>query len=128
MISSENRTRVLIVEDDPVMQDLLASMLQFEGFDTVVAGDGLAALDVLTTMDVSPAVILLDLMMPRMDGYAFAEERRTRGLAPGVPVIVLTADGRAEQKAVTLGAQGGLAKPFEVDQLLATIDSVISSE
>jgi CheY-like chemotaxis protein len=113
---------VLVVDDDPGLQEVLSDILTFEGYDVTVARDGLEALDALDQVD--PAVILLDLAMPRMDGYTFAEELARRGLRPRYPIIVLTADGRAQQKAERLQADGVLEKPFAIPSLLAEVSRV----
>jgi CheY-like chemotaxis protein len=88
----------------------------------VVAGDGLEA---LATLDGDlPTAVLLDISMPRMDGYAFVAELDRRGLRSSLPIIVLTADGRAAEKATRTGAQGYLPKPFTLDSLLAAVARV----
>lgn len=110
---------VLVVEDDAGLQETLEEILEIEGYDVTVAKDGLDALDKLS--DPLPAVILLDVMMPRMDGYAFVDELRRRGLHPGIPILVLTADGRAQQKAERIGAVGYLEKPFDLRELLRQV-------
>jgi two-component system chemotaxis response regulator CheY len=110
---------VLVVEDDAGLQETLEELLEIEGYDVTVARDGLDALDKLG--DPPPAVILLDVMMPRMDGYAFVDELRRRGLHPGIPILVLTADGRAQQKAERIGAVGYLEKPFDLGELLRQV-------
>ncbi len=113
------RGPILVVDDDRDMQATIAAILEDEGFDVRVAGDGLDALAALETA--RPALILLDLTMPRMDGYAFAAELRRRGQHLGIPIVVLTADGRAGEKAARVGADGYVAKPFSLDGLLAAV-------
>lgn len=113
---------ILVVDDDPIVQLTVSSILEDEGYTVVVAGDGLDALAKL--VDTEPAAILLDITMPRMDGYAFAAELERRGLRDTLPVIVLTADGRAAEKAALVGAQGYLAKPFALTMLLAEVARV----
>jgi CheY-like chemotaxis protein len=108
--------RVLVVDDDPGLQQALEAILQLEGYEVTTARDGLDALEKVDHSQ--PALILLDLMMPRMDGFTFAEELKQRGLRAQIPIIVLTADGRVQQKAEQLGADGGLAKPFDITVLL----------
>jgi two-component system, chemotaxis family, chemotaxis protein CheY len=110
---------VLVVEDDPALQETLEELLKTEGYAVTVAKDGLDALTKLG--DSPPAVILLDVMMPRMDGYAFADELQRRGLHPGIPILILTADGRAKQKAERIGAVGYLEKPFNLVDLLQQV-------
>jgi CheY-like chemotaxis protein len=110
---------VLVVEDDPELLETLEELLETEGYRVTVAKDGLDALAKLG--DPLPAVILLDVMMPRMDGYAFAAELERRGLHPGIPILILTADGRAQQKAERIGAAGYLEKPFHLTDLLGQV-------
>src|SRR5690348_8773652 len=107
---------VLVIDDDEGLQGTLENILIDEGYDVVVAEDGLVALDKMA--NTTPHLILLDLMMPRMDGFTFAAELERRRLRPGIPIIVLTADGRARQKAAQVGAESYLEKPFDLDVLL----------
>ncbi|HZQ34748.1 MAG TPA: response regulator, partial [Dehalococcoidia bacterium] len=88
-----------------------------------VAHDGYHALDQLA--GVTPDLIVLDIGMPRMDGFTFAGELERRGLRPRIPMLVLTADGRAQQKAARVQAEGWLAKPFDVGELLARVAKLI---
>ncbi len=97
----------------------MQAVLEGEDYEVVIAGDGLAALEKLAT--VMPALILLDLMMPRMDGFTFALELERRGLRSSIPIIVLTADSRGKQKANQLGANNYLDKPFDIPDLLDKI-------
>jgi CheY-like chemotaxis protein len=108
--------RVLVVDDDPEIRDLLATVLSGEGYDVVLATDGLEALTRLT--ETPPKVILLDLMMPRMDGVAFEHELRQRGLRPTVPVIMMSAGERTRAACTQTGAEGCLSKPFGLPALL----------
>jgi len=107
---------VLVVDDDPGLQETLEAVLEFEGYDVVLANDGLDALDKLAVQ--RPAVIVLDWAMPRMDGPAFAAALREQGLHPRIPILILTADGRARQKATDVEADGYMAKPFDMKELL----------
>ena len=113
------RKIVLVVDDDTGLQETLQAALEFEDYEVVIAEDGLVALEKLTT--VIPNLILLDIMMPRMDGYAFAKELQRRGLRTSIPMIILTADGRAPQKAAQLGADGYIEKPFDISDFLDTV-------
>jgi CheY-like chemotaxis protein len=119
------RRTILVIDDDQTLRSVLAAALEFEGYEAAVANDGLEALERLRSGELQPALILLDLMLPRMDGYTFAAERRREGLAPGTPTIVLTADARAAEKAAEVDAEGYLAKPFELDDLMDQIEHLI---
>lgn len=116
---------VLVVDDDPGLQEALEAILQLEGYQVATARDGLDALEQLD--NALPSLILLDLMMPRMDGFTFARELERRGLRQQVPIIVLTADGRAQQKAAQVGADGALAKPFDIVALLDEVARLVRS-
>lgn len=111
--------RVLVVDDDTAILESIGAVLEMDGYDVSVATDGLEALDQVSAD--RPDLILLDLMMPRMDGYAFAAELRRRETLPKVPIVVLTADGRIRQKADRMGAEGFLSKPFDVSTLLTEV-------
>lgn len=114
---------VLVVDDDEGLQETLAMLLQGEGYHVLLASDGVEALEHLQNpQGARPAVILLDVMMPRMNGYELSEEMKRRGLRPGIPVVVLTADGRARQKAEQIGAEGYLSKPFDIPDLLDELE------
>lgn len=111
--------RVLVVDDDEDMQALLQTALEGQEYEVVTAEDGLVALQELEKE--APDLIVLDLMMPRMDGFTFIEELRKRGLQTTIPIIVLSADTNAKQNANQLGADSYIAKPFDVHDLLGEI-------
>ncbi|MBA3641045.1 MAG: response regulator [Chloroflexota bacterium] len=109
-------TSVLVVEDDPDVRNLERAMLEFCGFSVTVAANGAEALRALEQN--RPDVILLDLMMPVMDGLTFLAERSRRGLAASVPVLCLSsADREMTAYAIRLGASECLQKPSDVDTL-----------
>jgi DNA-binding response OmpR family regulator len=108
--------RVLVVDDDEDMQDLLRQALETENYEVIVAEDGLVALETLKQS--SPDLILLDLMMPHMDGATFAKELHNRKLVPSIPIIVVSADVNAKQKIETMGADSYITKPFDLHRLL----------
>jgi CheY-like chemotaxis protein len=112
--------QVLVVDDDDGVRDMLATVLEIAGYKVAVASDGLDALTQLE--EHRPALILLDLMMPRMDGFTFADELRRRGLRPAVPIIVISASGVAQQGARTIAADDCVVKPFNLDDLLQKVD------
>lgn len=115
--------RVLVVDDDPDILDALSEILEAEGYDVQRARNGREALQRLEQG--LPALVLLDLMMPVMDGWEFA-----RSLDPGArpPIIVLSADRNVSAKAKEIGALGWLAKPFELSDLLAAVRRVVPVE
>jgi len=117
--------RALVVEDDPCIREVLEIVLDQDGYEVRTASNGRKALEILS--DWQPAVILLDLMMPVLDGRGFrAEQLRDAQLAP-IPVVVLSAANDVRQQASTMGAAACLQKPFDADELLATVRSVTAA-
>ena len=114
-----------MVDDDPDILEALSEILESEGFAIQQARNGQEALEILEK--VSPSLILLDLMMPVMDGWEFAEKMRRRVDWSQIPVIVLSADRNIGGRARELGALGYLAKPFELSALLSLVQSSLSS-
>lgn len=115
---------VLVVDDDSGLQETLQAVLESEDYEVAIAADGLVALEKIAAR--RPNLILLDLMMPRMDGYAFAKELQRQGLRSSIPIVVLTADGRAQSKAAQVGADGYLEKPFEIPDLLDEVSRLVT--
>lgn len=113
--------QVLVVEDNRDIRETLELILASEGFDVTVASNGVDALAKLRDSPTLPSVIVLDLMMPVMDGYAFREAQQKDPHISCIPVVVLTADGHAERKAASLGAAGYLQKPVDLDALVAKV-------
>lgn len=112
--------RILLVEDDFSIRETIAEVLEDEGFRVTCAANGAEALARLAAGD-APALILLDLMMPVMDGSEFRRLQRDDPRLADIPVVVLSAGHAADQRAASLGADGFLQKPFEVDSLLETV-------
>jgi CheY-like chemotaxis protein len=112
---------VLIVDDDPDILDMMGLLLENAGYEVQTALDGARALDRLGD-GVRPAIILLDLMMPVMDGWSFRDHQRRDPAIARIPVVVLTGDGHADDKARALGAEGYLRKPVELAELLAMVE------
>ncbi len=113
--------RVLLVEDDHALRQSLYEVIEEAGYRVDCAQNGSEALAVLDAVD-KPCVILLDLMMPVMNGWEFREEQVRHAHLSDIPVVVLTADGRAEMKAKTLGADAYLPKPIELSRLFELLD------
>jgi CheY-like chemotaxis protein len=111
--------QVLVIDDDEGMRDLVALALSAIGYEVVSAGNGAAALERLATLQ--PAVILLDMLMPTMDGWAFAQAYK-RLPELHAPVIVMTAAHEAATRAAEIKAAAYLAKPFHVADLYACIE------
>jgi two-component system, chemotaxis family, chemotaxis protein CheY len=110
--------RVLVVDDDAGIRDLLDLALADAGYAVALAADGAVALALVDA--VAPDVILLDMRMPVLDGWAFAEAYRRR---PGrrAPIVAMTAARDASGSAAQIAATGYLAKPFDLADLLACV-------
>lgn len=116
--------KVLVVDDDLPLRGMLSSVLRRHGFQVFLAGDGGEALRAL--MLHQPHVVLLDLMMPGINGWDFLENLKSSGQR--VPVIVISAHLRNEPQAVlALGASAILPKPFNLEELLDVIQHVASA-
>ena len=109
---------VLVVDDDTSILDTVTSILTGEGYDVVSAATGEEALAAVTRSQ--PLLILLDMRMPVMDGWAVARALRERGIK--VPIVVMTAAESAKRWADEVGAEGYLAKPFGLDDLLTAVE------
>ncbi len=110
---------VLVVEDDQDLSALLELVLADAGYGVRVAGDGRAALRCVE--EAMPGVILLDMRMPVMNGWEFAREFRAR-YGRACPVVVVTAAENARLRAEEIGADGWLAKPFDLDAVLEMVE------
>ena len=115
-------TKVLIVDDDNNICELLRLYLEKDGFLTAVANDGMQALETVKTY--SPDLILLDVMMPRLDGWQVCREIRKES---DVPIIMLTAKGEVFDKVLglELGADDYISKPFDTKEVIARIKAVL---
>ncbi len=114
--------RVLIVDDEPRYLRLLEANLKTDGYTVVTAADGLQAIDAFSAQPVD--LILLDIMMPRLDGFATCQRIREFS---NVPIIILTAKGEEQDrvKGLDLGADDYLVKPFSATELLARVRAVL---
>jgi two-component system KDP operon response regulator KdpE len=111
-------TRALLIEDDPNIVDLMRANLAVRGFEAIVSTDGERALQLLETEQ--PDIVLLDLMLPAIDGFELCRELRERS---SVGIIVVSARGGERDKvtALNMGADDYLTKPFSIEELLARI-------
>jgi two-component system response regulator MprA len=116
--------RVLVVDDDPSIREVLISALEDEGYEVRAAPDGAVALELLESW--RPDVILLDLMMPNVDGWTFRTRQLAAGMADQVPVIVLSAGYNLQRPSVEgLRATAVMAKPFDLDALLGFVGGLL---
>ena len=112
---------MLVIDDDPDILQTLGLCLSSEGYRVLMAANGKEALDILEREH--PSVILLDLMMPVMDGRQFVAELDHRGQRD-VPLLILSADRSVQGHAQQLRASGHLAKPFDLDELLGKVQQL----
>ena len=109
---------ILVVEDEDDLRDLTAMSLEGEGFQVRTARNGLEALE--RVREHMPALILLDIKMPVMDGWAFASEFQAR-YGRSAPIVVITAAEHTARRAQEIGAAGWISKPFEYADLVSTV-------
>lgn len=120
---SKSRPRVLVVDDDDDICELLREALTDEGFAVATVPHGAAALELVKHHQ--PAVIIVDLRMPIMDGWAFVEQYR-RVAKPAASILLLSALKDVEESARRLGADGFIRKPFELAEVTAAIERCIA--
>ncbi len=116
------KTTVLVADDDPHLLRLVTRNLQFEGYEVIPASDGQQALEQIEAQ--GPDLVLLDVMMPKLDGFIVCQRIREFS---AVPIILVTARGQEQDKirGLDLGADDYLTKPFSVDELLARVRAVL---
>ncbi len=123
VLQLSSMSRILIIEDETPMRTALADLLAAEGYRALTAADGASGLE--RARDEQPDLILLDVMMPRLDGFQVCAELRRLGLT--VPVLMLTAKGQIEDRVTGLdaGADDYLVKPFSTEELLARVRALL---
>jgi DNA-binding response OmpR family regulator len=117
---------ILVVDDDPAIRDVVTDILEMSDYSVRTASNGAEALEEVKRE--RPAAVILDLMMPVMDGREFLRRCRSSQPCSRVPVVVMSAARDAEMAANELGAQAFLPKPFEMDDVLAVVDGLVEGE
>jgi two-component system, chemotaxis family, chemotaxis protein CheY len=112
---------VMVIEDDEGIRLSISRALADEGYEVMTAAHGAEALVVLEQAPTLPGLLLLDLMMPVMDGRTFRREQLARPRLADIPVVVLTADGPAQRMAEELGVASCLVKPMALEALLDAV-------
>ncbi len=116
------RKPVMVVDDDTHIREALREVLQDEGYAVVGFANGREAIEHLKApRDASPGLILLDLMMPVMNGWQFRQAQLEDPSLANIPVVVISADGGLIRKAASMNATARLCKPIELDELLETL-------
>jgi CheY-like chemotaxis protein len=119
--------RVLVVDDDDDICDTLRELLEDQGLAVDCASNGHEALDLLHAASLLPDVILLDLMMPVMNGWEFRGAQKKDPALASIPVVVITATGSVRERAGLLGVEEILLKPIHLDELLRVIAGATSA-
>ena len=112
--------QILVVDDDDDIRSLVCLLLETEGYDAIGATDGVDALRILQERE-PPGLILLDIMMPRMDGEAVVAALKASPKWATVPVVMMSGDSQAREKTDRCSVQGCLVKPVDLDVLLRTV-------
>lgn len=124
-MAPEEYGRVLVVDDDALIRETLATALGDEGYAVRVAADGQAALTAIRAW--RPDVIVLDLMMPVMDGAAFRTAQRSTAEAAQIPIIILSAAHEVHARAGALSPAAVFTKPFDLGALLDAIADILET-
>ncbi|WP_249138284.1 response regulator [Phenylobacterium montanum] len=121
MVAEARPKRVLVVDDEPLMVDLITTRLEVSGYQTFYARNGRGGLERLA--ETRPDALVLDINMPVMDGFKVLEQMKASGLLAKTPTMVLTARNQAAdvKRAISLGARDFLTKPFEDQTLLLRV-------
>jgi CheY-like chemotaxis protein len=118
---------ILIVDDDADIRFVISELLRDEGYTVAQAANGREALIYLQTATPLPCVILLDLMMPIMNGWEFLRVRQGNRVLQALPVVLISAYRELAEAAVGLGVQAALVKPIDLDRLLASVQQYCPS-
>lgn len=120
-----NAARILLIEDDPGVQLTVKDHLQADGYEVQVAGDGQQGLDLASSADAEFDLILLDVMLPDMDGFEVCRASRRRGVH--TPILMLTARSDVHDRVagLRLGADDYMGKPFDPEELTARIEALL---
>jgi CheY-like chemotaxis protein len=116
------KKHLLLVEDDRDILEVLRDLLESEGYHVDCAQNGMQALELLSKLAVLPGLILLDLMMPVMDGFEFRQKQKEDPRFSKIPLIVMSADGQSEVRWEKSGIKGFLKKPLDLLGVLSTVE------
>src|SRR5206468_967629 len=121
----ERGKHVLVVDDSPSVRRVVSNMLKQHGWEVQTARDGVEALEMIGYE--TPAAVLLDIEMPRMDGYELISTIRAQAQYKKLPLVVLTsrAASKHQQRAMSLGADNYVVKPYQDDELLSILNSLV---
>ena len=114
--------KILVIEDDLSIRELLVEILEEEGYDVVSGANGLEALELLKSND--PDLIVMDIMMPLMDGYKLKSELLKNAKWGSIPVLAMSAQNQAVEKLSSHGFSNFINKPLEMDYFLQAVNSL----
>ena len=117
--------RILIIEDEEDIREILKEFFEGEGYDVLTAVNGKDAMRVLREHPI-PNMILIDLMMPVMSGEEFIERKKTLPEFSAIPTVIMSADHRTKAKAEALGIKWAINKPLELSALVTIVDEVFN--
>lgn len=120
--------KILYVEDHPAQRDIMAQMLELGGFEVDVASDGVEGVEKATSW--LPNIILMDLRMPRMDGFEAIEKIRADERTANTPIIAISAwaSGKHKKRALDAGANEHFTKPVDLNRLMTTINTYLQED
>ena len=123
---SDEDVRVIVVDDDREVAEALAAALEFDGYRVKIAGDGVQAMALVA--EFSPHCVLLDVEMPRMDGYEVAAHVRNDPRLKDIPIVMITSrvSEKHRARAIELGVDDYLGKPYQESQLLDAIEPLVN--
>jgi CheY-like chemotaxis protein len=119
-----SRPRVLVIDDDEDIRETLQAVLEDQGFAVACAANGRQAMDMLLRDESNPALILLDLTMPEMDGWAFRREQQSVRRLADIPVVLFSGNLDAAQAARSLNATALMTKPLRLEGLVTLVDQL----
>lgn len=124
----ENKYDILVIDDEPHIVELIKSILEFENYSVRSAYNGLEGLEMVKAK--TPSLIILDIMMPEMDGYEFTEKIKSDEVFKDIPIVMLTAKGKTSdmQKGYLSGVEGYISKPFNSYDLLGVIKIILNQK
>src|SRR3990167_9025609 len=119
-----SRLKILVIDDEASILELIKLKLEREGFEVYTALDGISGFEAVNA--VLPDLIILDILMPRMDGFQFYKKLKENGNTKHIPVLIMTGRGGMKDSFETLGVDGFLVKPFEPDELVSHIKKILA--
>jgi CheY-like chemotaxis protein len=125
MPRNSSSARILVVDDDDTIRATIAEALELDGFTVDTASNGAEAWVLVSERP--PSGILLDLMMPVMNGWQFLEKCRAAGVCAGTPVVIMSAYHKLSSEVAKLGVSGYVSKPFDLDVLLGEVERALNT-